>query len=135
MKLSIKERIFLYRFVQNQRANYLTLKELAAVKEKVTFTEKENREYDIKTENVAGNMQITFNLEAADAGIKDIDFPPLARAHIVGQLKGLDKVGELEEALISLYEKFVLGKKDDADKQSKGNVKDNVERKQQRSSC
>ena len=125
MRLSIKERIFLYRFIQSQRANYLTLKELEAVRKDVTFSEKENREYDIKTNYVNGQMEIAFNLEAAEAGHKEIKFPPMARAHIVGQLKELDKTCQLEDALMSLYEKFVLGKKDDANKQSKGNVKDN----------
>ena len=108
MKLTILERIVVSRFLP-VKTDYELLKTSEDFKPSIVFDEEESRKYDIsgKTDE-QGRQMITFNKEASDGYLRDIEFPPLLASFICKTLKELSKKGEITAETIPVYEKFVL---------------------------
>lgn len=115
MKFTIEESILLFGFLPTV-GDYETLKETMGVRdEQMIFNERETREYDIeKRVSDDGRVQVTFNKEASEGYFKEIKFPPRLKAHITSELERLNDEKKLNEQILTLYEKFVLGIEEDA---------------------
>lgn len=105
MKLSIAERLNLS-FLLPKESDYLTLKKLVKLSERLNFTDDEIKTYDIKN-NVDGDKSyFSWN----DEGKKykaDIEIGEVCEDVIVAKLKKLDDEKKLDGANLPLYEKFV----------------------------
>lgn len=101
MKLNIKERIILLNIMPEEN-NFITLKIIRKLKENLSFSEKELKEFEIK---INTNNSVTWNVKKEQD--KEIDIGEKATDIIIEALMELDKNKKLTEQHISLYEKFV----------------------------
>jgi len=122
VSLTVEERILLFGFLP-QAGDYETIKEMLDVRDRqMIFDERETREYDIsKVQTDDGRFQVSFNKESSEGYEKEIELSPRIAAHITGELERYNNEKKLSEQILTLYEKFVLGKKEKQD--SKPNIK------------
>ena len=110
MKLTILESITVSRLFP-QKGSYELMKATQLFKPIMAFNEDESRKYDIYAkQNEQGQQMVSFNKDASEGYLREVNFPPVLSAHISKVLKELSEKNELEELFISLYEKFVLPK-------------------------
>ena len=99
MKLNILERITLIDLLPKE-GNFQTLKSLRVLREELSFSEEENKDFEIKIEGDS----VTWK----DQGqVKEIEIGEILHAIIANQLKELDRTEKLIEQHMSLYIKFV----------------------------
>jgi len=105
MKLTIIERIALLGLLPAEN-NFVTLKIIRKLKEDLSFSEDEIKQFEIKAENdrMFWNVKVENNLMPDG---KEIAIGEKASDIIVEALKKLDESKKLAERHVSLYEKFV----------------------------
>lgn len=120
MKLTVNERITLLGILPKE-GNFLTLKIIRKLKEDLSFTEAEHKLYQFKNSgesfvDVDGSVSVVpANSIRWNGDVdqnREFDFGVKATEAVVEALKELDKAKKLQEAHISLYEKFVEGEKE-----------------------
>ena len=102
-KLKIKERLILLNILPDQ-GNFATLKLVRKLREKLSFTEQENNEYEIELSN--DGKSVKWNPEK-DSIEKDMEFGDFENDLIKSRLKALDEEKKLNDNHYSIYEKFV----------------------------
>jgi hypothetical protein len=107
MKLTILESITVSRLFPN-KGSYELIKATQLFKPIIAFNEDESRKYDIYAKSSDdGRQMVSFNKDASDGYLRELNFPPILAAHISKTLKEMSDKNELEEVFLSLYEKFV----------------------------
>ncbi len=102
MKLNVKER-FMIMSILPQENNFVTLKIIRDLKSKLGPTDKEFKEFEIKTDKKTGSTE--WN-EKGKEGI-EFEVGEIETGLIVTALKALNKENKLREDHFTLYEKFV----------------------------
>lgn len=102
MKLSIMERIQLLSVLPAE-GNAVTLRIVSDLRRDLSFSEKELKDGEIKTD--PENNRVMWN-NNADV-VKDVKVGDTARGVIVDAMKKLDTEKKLNLALLPLYEKFM----------------------------
>ena len=104
MKMNAAERIYTLEILPKE-GSFVTLKILKDLQDKLSFTEKEYKEMDIKVKKTESGEEITWN----SAGGKELDIEIGEKASdiISEALKELDSQNKLSMKLFSLYNKFV----------------------------
>ena len=110
LKFTILERIHLLGLLP-QQGDYELLDETRNIRKILSFNEEETRKFDIEVEHVGDQTKVTFNKEVAEDYISDIKLSPRLSSYFTDVLETLSNEKKLHEGLMSLYEKFVLGKK------------------------
>lgn len=103
MELLIAERLNLL-MILPQESSYSRLKLLHTLREELSFSEKEHKQFKIQDK---GN-RITWDLQASEEYLKDIPIGEIMFDVISKILQSLDKQEKLKDVQISLYEKFVV---------------------------
>lgn len=99
MKVSIPNRLRLLAILPEQ-GNLLTLKIVRQLREELSFSEEEHKEFEIKTE---GNS-IRWKLDAEE---KEIEFGEQAKELIDKRLRELNEKDELTLPDLELWEAFI----------------------------
>lgn len=104
MKLTVKERVVLANMLPEQ-GDITSLKQVRVLREALSFTDKENKEFEILVE---GPM-IKWN----DEKVKLVEIPitEMMTKIIARKLRDLNKAKKLRDDMISLWDKFVPKKK------------------------
>ena len=106
VELTLAERISLLSILPKE-ANFATLKIMRTLKEGLSFSEEEHKDYEIKVDiGDNGNIGYAWNEEGVKSE-KAIKIGEIATDVIVKELKKLDKENKLTEREFSLYEKFI----------------------------
>ena len=105
MKLNVMERLTTLGILPKE-GNFTTLKVLRDLQMKLSFTEEEFKEFEVKQEG----DQIRWNPQTGNEE-KEIEIGEKATDLIINSLKELDKENKLGAQHMSLYEKFVEGGK------------------------
>jgi hypothetical protein len=105
------ERVVLFNLLPKE-GNFMTLKVLRQVKEKVGLDPKELKDCKVKSDEVKG----TLSWDTTKDPHKEIEFNRDVKKIIVDALEKMDKDGKLNDQHISLYEKFVEEKIDKDEK-------------------
>ena len=100
MLLGIKDRIWLMTILP-QETNFVLLKIIRTLRQDLSFSEDEIKEFDIKPDEKG------VNWNPANEKEKDINIGEMATQIIVKQLHDLDKAEKLTENHLSLWEKFI----------------------------
>jgi len=102
MKLKILERLLMLDILPKE-GSFVTLKIVRKLREKVSFTEKEIKDFEItqNEKNVSWNIKIDSEIEK--------EFSDMETDMIKEKLKRLDDEKKLEEKHFTLYEKFIGG--------------------------
>ena len=105
--LNVAERLNLLN-VLPQQGNFTTLRILRDLREKLSLSEEEHKDFGIVT-TVNENGSITFNWTNGDAALtpREFQFQPKAFSIIVEALRQLDSQKQLRTEHISLFEAFV----------------------------
>jgi hypothetical protein len=111
--------------LQPQKGNFELLSSFRLLEPNIRFSEEETRNYDIKQMDGGpdGQMMVAFNKEVAEGYTKEVKVPARVLSYLVEKLEEMEAKGELTFQFMSLYERLVLGKKEngtDSSKQSKG---------------
>jgi len=107
MKLNISERINLLGILPTE-SNYVTLKIVTDLKNNLSFSEDEIKEYSIKSHQEGEKMFTVWNQEKAKD--KDVNIGEKATDIIVEALEKIDKENKINEQTAILYEKFIINK-------------------------
>ncbi|MHA2068124.1 MAG: hypothetical protein ACXABY_27500 [Candidatus Thorarchaeota archaeon] len=99
MELSVLDRVLLFNVLPAE-GNVTSLRIIRKLREDISFSDKENEEFGIKTEE----GKITWN---SNGTIKDIEIGEKATDIIVEALKDLDKRDKLTVSHLELYDKFI----------------------------
>lgn len=104
--LNVPERLNLLSILP-QEGNLTTLRIIRDLREKLSLSEEEHREFGIVTEQHESSM--TFKWTNGDAALtpREFQFQPKALSIIEEALKNLDSQKRLRTEHISLYETFV----------------------------
>lgn len=102
-KLNILERMVLLGLLP-QEGNFATLKLMRKLRESLSLTDQEIKEYDFKQEG----DRLSWKPELAHKE-KAIDFEDFALELIKTELRKLNDSKKLEDKHFSLYEKFIEG--------------------------
>lgn len=102
MKLTVGERIQLQQILP-AKGNIVNLRILEDLRKKLSFTEKEIKEYKVK--QVEGTNSITWNNKGTVP--KEIEIGDQAKEIIVKELKALSDKEQLTLQYISIYDKFI----------------------------
>lgn len=104
--LNVPERLNLLSILP-QQGNLATLRILRDLREKLSLTEEEHKEFGITSEQHEGS--VTFKWTNGDAALtpREFQFQPKALSIIVEALRNLDSQKQLRTEHISLYEAFV----------------------------
>jgi len=103
MKLTLGERITLLTVLPKE-ANFVTLQILRSLETRLSFTEKEIKDFEIKFN--PRNASYAWNEKGRDYETA-VEFGEKTTAIVVGQLEELDKTEKLTAQHITVYEKFV----------------------------
>jgi hypothetical protein len=103
MKFTLGERITLLGVLPKE-ANFVTLKIIRSLEGRLSFTEKELKDFDIKF-NARGSSY-SWNKEGAEYEA-EVEFGEKATDIVVEQLKELDKTEKLTGQHFTVYEKFI----------------------------
>lgn len=104
MKLTILERIMLLGLLPKE-GNFLTLRMVRELREELSFSEQENKDFNLVLNTETGN--VTWSVETGTNPEKDVSIGTKMKALIVELLTALDADNKLTEQHCSLYEKFV----------------------------
>jgi hypothetical protein len=108
MLLTIAERLNLLT-VLPEKGDLSTLKIVREIREALSFTEQEHKQYKIVAEDQGGGL-ISWQWDAAFNDVQvEIKFGPKMAGLALRQLEQLDKEERLEERHLSLCEKFGYG--------------------------
>ena len=99
MLVGVNERIRLLGILPEQ-GNLLTIKIVRALREELSFSEEEHKEFNVKITD----DRITWDPSAKE---KEITFGDLAKEMIEKRLRELNEKDELTVADIALWEKFI----------------------------
>jgi len=100
MELGVGERLVLLSVIP-QEGNFTTLKVIRRLRESLSFSEEEHKQYKfVQQENI-----VTWDDKVEQ--VKEIELGEKATDIIVGALKDLDRQKKLKDEHFSLYEKFV----------------------------
>lgn len=104
MKLNIQERIMLAGILPNE-SNFLTLKIVRELQEKLSFTEEEIKEFELRQTVQDGQSMLNWNQKKE----KEVEIPIGEKATdiITEALTKLNKENKLTQQIYSLYEKFI----------------------------
>ncbi len=102
MLLHMSERLMLLSILPKE-GNFLTLKIVRKLREDLSLSEAEHKEYDFKA---LDDGRVAWSKEA-DAQPKEITIGEKATDIIVEALTALDKSNKLTDAHFTLYEKFL----------------------------
>ncbi len=103
MDLTISERLTLLMIIP-QEGSYSKLKLLRTLKEELSFSEEEHKQYSIQDMGT----RVTWNLQNSEGYVKDIPIGEVMFDVIYKVLQSLDQQEKLLETQVSLYEKFVV---------------------------
>ena len=104
-KLNIIERISLLSILPSV-GNFVTLKVVRQLREMLSFSEDEIKEYEIKEIKTNGGSVLSWNVDKANEE-KEFEFGDIATEMIITSLSELNKNKKLEEKHYSIYEKFI----------------------------
>ena len=105
MKLTILDRILMMNILPAE-SDFVTLKMVKELKDKLSFTDKEIKNYEIKTtNNKQGKGQITWTAKALET-TEDIKIVHSERELIIEQLEKLDKDKKANLHHVELYDKI-----------------------------
>jgi len=108
MKLEVHERISLVGLLPKEE-NYEGLKELRIARESFSFTPDEMESFEMVTNKNDQGVPVTqWNSAKASEQIKDIPVSEYITNKIRKKLAELERKGQLNEQLLSIYEKFVV---------------------------
>ncbi len=99
MELNVPERVALLELLADVEGNFLTLKILRKLREELSFSEEEIKEFNL----VESGGKITWER----GGDKDVKMGDKARGIAVDALKRHDTAGTLRDRHYTLYEKMV----------------------------
>lgn len=102
MKLKIEERVVLIGLLPKE-SDFLTVKKIKELIEKLNFTEKELKEFSIKTTPQGG---LQWNKKGTE-NKTDISIGEVCEQEIVKVLKDKNEKRNLQLNEVSLYEKFI----------------------------
>jgi hypothetical protein len=114
VKLDVLERVLLFNLLPKE-GNFLTLKTIRQLRERVGLDAKEVKEIKVVNDIEKG----TLTWDADKDPHKEIEVNRDANKIIVDVLEKMDKDGKLNDQHISLYEKFVEEKSEETDKENK----------------
>ena len=100
MILNVSERLTVLNFLPTE-GNLATIKILGELRMNLSYTEEENKEWGIVTDEVNKMIRWEENGEA------DIPIGETATGIIVDELRKLDKENKLTELILPVYEKFI----------------------------
>jgi predicted Zn-dependent protease len=100
MELTILERIILQGLLP-QEGSYVTFRVVRELRNELSFTEKEIKDFEIKHED----KRIVWNMSKEKT--KVISIGDSVKGLIVEALKKLDSEGKINNENISVYEKFI----------------------------
>ena len=106
MELTIAERINVLSILPEE-ANFITLKIIRDLQDEMSFSEKEIKDYDIKTQLNNGRAMTGWNGEGEKA-VKKCKIGEKAEDLIREELEKRNKESKLTANLFTLYEKFVI---------------------------
>jgi hypothetical protein len=101
MKLNIPDRLLLLGVIPKQ-GNFLTLKIVKDLIDKISFSSKELEEYQLTEKN----GQVNWKTDKTDYE-KDIELSGPEKAVIIDALKNLDGKKELTLDMLRIYDKFL----------------------------
>lgn len=101
MKLEVKERVILTQLLPTE-TDYLTYKIVQDLRNDLGFSEKEIKDFEIRTEN----GQLFWNPQKAKT--KEVEIGDTGMKIIAEALEELNKQKKINTDNVSLYEKFVL---------------------------
>jgi hypothetical protein len=101
MKLNIPDRLLLLGVIPKQ-GNFLTLKIVKDLIDKISFSSKELEEYQLTEKN----GQVNWKTDKTDYE-KDIELSGSEKAVIIDALKNLDGKKELTLDMLRIYDKFL----------------------------
>ncbi len=104
--LNVAERIHLISILPLQ-GNVTTLRIMRELRESLSLTEEEHKEFGIVTEERDGQTTFRWNNPMAAMRPREIQFRPKALAIVIDSLKGLNQANRLRAELLPLYEMFV----------------------------
>lgn len=103
MELTVIERLALLPILPSE-GSFITLKLLRQFREELSFSEREHKTLNLRTEN-----GLTYwNIKKQEEGIKEIKVGEVMKNIVKDTLQKLDKQEKLQEIHMSLYEKFVV---------------------------
>lgn len=108
MKLTVLERVLVSGLLP-EKGSYDLLVAANKLKDELGFNEEEVRKYDIsgRHRKEDGRYEVTFNVQATHGYEKDVKVNPTMLGYLETKLKEMSDNGDLEQSLISIYEKFV----------------------------
>jgi len=107
VKLSIMERLLLLHNLPKE-GSYSTLKIMRKFREELSFSEMEHKALNLREED-DGNGGKILAWDPESIRVKPIEIGPTMLGLIKGTLERLSNQGKLNDDLIPLYERFVLG--------------------------
>jgi hypothetical protein len=105
MELTLGERITLLGILPKE-ANFVNLKIIRSLQEKMSFSEEEIKEYDIKSYTENDNVGYSWSKKGIEYKL-EIEFGEHGTSMISSELKKLDKEEKLSSQNFTLYEKFI----------------------------
>lgn len=125
MRFSIEERIHLASIFPESHS-YQVIRAIEDFRPKIGFTEEETRKYDIE-QKVENNMwHVVFNKEVSEGYYLDLKVPVAVRTVVKEILEEMSQSKKINRAHLSLYEKFVLGRDLELEKEESKKSKPNT---------
>lgn len=109
--LTVGERFALLGILPSE-GNFATLKIVRRLRESLTLTEGEYKEYGVKEINTSNGNSLSWNSKKANIEVK-LEFGDMAVELIRTKLKELDDKKKLDSNHYTIYEKFVETKEAD----------------------
>ena len=100
MKLTVKERVVLANLLPEQ-GDITSLKQIRVLRETLSFTDKENKDWNIEAESGMIRWDET-KIKLAEIPVSEMMTKIIAR-----KLRDLNKTKKLRDDMISLWDKFV----------------------------
>lgn len=108
VQLTVFERLILQNLLPKE-GNFVTLRLMRVLKEALSFDELENKKLEFKQEG----DRLTWNQEAADGIVKEVEIGETMENLIVKTLKDMDEKSKLTPDHVTLYEKFIANRTPD----------------------
>ena len=105
MKLTVMERITLMGILP-QEGSYVTYKILSNLRQELSFSEKEIRDFEIKEALVGDTGRMNITWEATKAKEKHFELGLQAISIVKTALDKLEKEGKINAQNVSVYEKY-----------------------------
>jgi len=109
VSLTIAERISLFEALP-QQGSILTLRTITALREQLAFTDKERQVWKIEQKETPQGLMMVWDFDFNKVEV-EFDINDATKGLIYVSLEKLSNDGQLRMEMISLYEKFVEGKK------------------------